>query len=79
MAIHAGWLLISALFWLMILAGVALLVVWLTRALPSSPTTRPPLHETPLEILARRFAAGEIDADEYKRSRDLLTGDGRTK
>ena len=29
---------------------------------------------TPLDILARRFAAGEIDADEYKKSRDLLRG-----
>jgi putative membrane protein len=78
MAIHAGWLLVSAVFWLMILAGLALLVIWVARARPPSPTTHAPTRETPLEILARRFAAGEIDADEFKRSRDLLTGGGRT-
>jgi uncharacterized membrane protein len=38
----------------------------------------PPPRETPLEILARRFAAGEISADEYERARDLLGGGGKT-
>jgi Predicted membrane protein (DUF2078). len=31
--------------------------------------------ETPLDILARRFASGEISAEEYQRSRDLLRGE----
>jgi uncharacterized membrane protein len=34
------------------------------------------MRETPLQLLDRRFAAGEIDAEEYKRARDLLTGGG---
>jgi uncharacterized membrane protein len=38
----------------------------------------PPARETPLEILARRFASGEITADEYQRARDLLGGGGKT-
>ena len=49
MAIHAGWLLITAVFWLMILAGLALLVIWVARARPPSPTTHAPTRETPLE------------------------------
>jgi len=36
----------------------------------------PPTRETPLEILARRFASGEITAEEYQRARDLLGGGG---
>ncbi len=36
------------------------------------PPTAP--RETPLDILARRFAAGEISADEYQKARDLLLG-----
>jgi len=35
-------------------------------------------RETPLEILARRFASGEISAEEYERARDLLGGGGKT-
>jgi uncharacterized membrane protein len=38
----------------------------------------PPGRETPLEILARRFASGEITAEEYQRARDLLEGGGKT-
>jgi uncharacterized membrane protein len=38
----------------------------------------PPARETPLEILARRFASGEITADEYQRARDLLEGGRKT-
>jgi uncharacterized membrane protein len=75
---HAGFVVIGAIFWLMILAGLGLLVFWAVRAGSFSRqlTTagHAPSHETPLDILARRFAAGEIDAEEYKRSRDLLTG-----
>lgn len=37
----------------------------------------PPARETPLEILARRFASGEIMAEEYQRARDLLEGGGK--
>ena len=29
----------------------------------------------PLDILARRFAAGEISAEEYQRARDILRGE----
>lgn len=35
-------------------------------------------RETPLEILARRFASGEITAEDYQRARDLLEGGGKT-
>lgn len=31
------------------------------------------MRETPLQILDRRFAAGEIDADQYRKARQLLT------
>ena len=41
-------------------------------------TAPPPARETPLEILARRFASGEITAEEYQKARDLLGGGGKT-
>jgi len=44
------------------------------QAGPAPPA--PPGRETPLEILDRRFASGEISAEEYQRARDLLKGGG---
>jgi Short C-terminal domain len=36
---------------------------------PAAPAQR----ETPLDILARRFASGDITADEYEKAKKLLT------
>jgi uncharacterized membrane protein len=63
--------------------GIAALIVWGVR---SSGRTVSPIgavptqaaRETPQEILARRFASGEITAEEYERARDLLGGSGKT-
>jgi len=65
--------------------GMAVLIVW---AVGRSGKTMSPVgvstmnmgaqqRETPMEILARRFAAGEISAEEYERARDLLGGGGK--
>ncbi len=63
--------------------GVVALIAWGVR---SSGSTVAPIgafpmqstRETPQEILARRFASGEITAEEYERARDLLGGGGKT-
>jgi putative membrane protein len=64
-----GWLLMTATmvaFW----ALVAWVVVVAIRA------SRPPSQQTPdpERTLAQRFAAGEIDEDEYRRRLDALRG-----
>lgn len=52
---------------------VALLIVWAVQRQPVRvPMPPPSARETPLEILDRRFASGEITADEYQKARDLL-------
>lgn len=76
---------------LLIVAGVVLLAIWAIRTLagpirtratataipaPSAPPYAP--AETPLDILARRFASGEMTAEEYQTSRDLLSGGGKS-
>jgi uncharacterized membrane protein len=38
--------------------------------------TFPATRETPLQLLDRRLAAGEISAEDYKKARDLLSGGG---
>lgn len=66
-----GWI-FMLLFWVALIA----LIVWaVARLLPSSrtrETDRRERAETPEEILDRRFAAGEIDPEEYRRARDQL-------
>ncbi len=61
------------------------LTVWATHQAPQTASVAPygpppamPPRESPLDILARRFAAGEISADEYQKARDLLKGDSKT-
>ena len=75
MVMHLVWLSFVASFILIIIAGLTAFFLLRGRPHRLSPT---PLGETPRQILDRRFAAGEIDADEYKRSRELLGGGGQT-
>jgi uncharacterized membrane protein len=69
---------LGGLSWLAVVAGIVLLAIWGVRALSGSTLMRtaPVAIETPLDTLARRFARGEITAEEYERSRDLLRGEG---
>jgi uncharacterized membrane protein len=83
--------LLSLMSGLLIVAGVVLLAVWAIRTLvgpmparatataAQAPSTAPPAAAgTPLDILARRFASGEMTAEEYQTSRDLLGGGGKS-
>jgi uncharacterized membrane protein len=76
---HLFWI-VAVIFVLMICGGAALIVLLVMRTQSTStspvPVTFPAMRETPLQILDRRFAAGEVSADDYKKARDLLTGGG---
>jgi uncharacterized membrane protein len=57
-----------------------LLIIWLVRTMvgpqgmrwsAAAPSSAPPV-ESPLDILARRFASGSINAEEYQRAREVL-------
>lgn len=61
-----GWLLMGT-FW------VALLVVILWLVVRLLPATDRPDRGSPEEILDRRFARGEIDAETYEAQRATLT------
>jgi uncharacterized membrane protein len=65
-----GWLSMSAMMLVFAGAAIALAVwaaLWATRSTSSHRS-----FETPRAVLDRRLAAGEIDADEYARARQLL-------
>ena len=58
-----------ALFWVLVLAGVALVIRWLW--VQARPTAK--AEESALEILKRRYARGEITREEFETiRRDLL-------
>ena len=73
MTVHILW--IGGVIVVLMICGVVAVVAYLvTRNQSPSPVTFPAMRETPLQILDRRFAAGEVSADDYKKARDLLTG-----
>lgn len=66
-----GWLLIciGIVFLFLIVVGLLFMFIAMMRR---SPKERPPVAESPLDILNRRYASGEIDKTEYEqRKKDL--------
>ena len=57
------------LFWILVIFGIAVLIRWL---LAQSSPGRGSRDKTPLEIVQKRYARGEIDREEYEqKKRDL--------
>ena len=66
----------TLLFWGVIIAGIVVLVRYLSRGDAQGgarAADRPPTAE---QVLAERFARGEIDEEEYRRRLDTLRGGG---
>jgi len=60
----------SLLFWGLVIAGIVLLVRYTGRGTQSvAPTSQP---AAPQQVLAQRFARGEIDEEEYTRRLQVL-------
>ena len=79
------WGIVGALAWLLVVAGAVLLVIWAVRAFPgrryiqgAPAPVQPQPAESPQDVLARRFALGEISAEEFERARALLRGEPPT-
>ncbi len=71
------WMMLIPLVWIILLG----LVIWAVIRLTQGPTRGSPSREaerreTPLDILDRRFASGEIDAAAYSEARAKLSGRG---
>jgi putative membrane protein len=68
-----GWM-VGLLFWTLVIYGIFRLISILTNrsSAPIKPEGPSGKEETPLEILKRRYAKGEIDAEEFaKKKKDL--------
>lgn len=63
-----GWLMMLA-FWGALIVGVVALVRWLGG---TGERPRPPAAESALDVLKRRYAAGEITAEQYQQMKEVL-------
>lgn len=61
----------TVLFWGLVIVGVILLIRYVIREQRRDPT--------PEQILAERYARGEIDETEYRNRLTTLRGDSRTQ
>jgi putative membrane protein len=74
-----GWMMLMPLLWIVLLGVIIWAVVRLVprpgdRAYGDRGYSSGPPRETAQEILDRRYASGEIDADTYTRMRTHLSG-----
>jgi putative membrane protein len=58
------------LFWILIIGAIVFAVRWFLR---DGSWTSSPGQETPLDILKRRYAKGEIDREEFAAKRQELS------
>lgn len=68
----SGWMWLTGLVWLLVIAALAGLVVWLIIRMNQPTGSSASGTDSARRILAERFARGEIDADEYARRREML-------
>ncbi|MGW7405557.1 SHOCT domain-containing protein [Streptomyces sp. NPDC054833] len=70
-----AWMMFMPLLWIVLIGLVVWAVIRLTHhpaGHGDGPERTWPQRETPEEILDRRFASGEIDADTYAEARQRL-------
>ena len=61
-------MIITAVFWLLVLVGIALVLAWVLRR-----WVPPSERESALDILKKRYARGEIGREEYERMKRELS------
>jgi putative membrane protein len=67
-----GWMLVSLIFWILLVAGAVLLVLWIVGK--SGRGTRARVEESALDILKKRYARGEITKEQYEEmKKDIST------
>jgi putative membrane protein len=74
---YAGMAIGMVLFWILIIVGIVALIRFTTTTSPPRPHLAPPFSESAEQILAGRFARGEIDDAEYQQRLAVLRANQR--
>jgi putative membrane protein len=59
-----GYGYLGIFFWILLIVGVVLLVIWLVRKAPQWQQGR--VDESAMDILKKRYAKGEINREEFE-------------
>ena len=73
-----GWMSLMMVMMVLFWGAIIFAVVWLVRGAAQGGWTSggtPARKETPLEILERRFAEGDMTEDDYRARREVLTSE----
>ena len=66
-----GYGYLSIFFWILIIVGIVLSVVWLFRKAPHWQQNS--VEESAMDILKKRYASGEINREEFEeKKKDIL-------
>jgi len=70
---HGGWWMggmwfFPLLFWILVIAGAVFIIRWLRERNQET-------EKSPLEILNKRYASGEIDRDTFEQMKKDIQGD----
>lgn len=72
MGFGSGMMLLMPIFWLAVLILIILVIIYMVSNLRGQGGERAVSLETPLDILKRRYAEGEIDKNEFEeKKRDI--------
>jgi putative membrane protein len=75
--VGTGWMIVMMVVMLLFWAAVILGIVWLVRGGATGNWSLPARRsETPTDILERRFAEGEISAEDYRERREVIANGG---
>ncbi len=67
-----GWMGIGWVFMILFWTAIILLIVWLYKQITGAEAKPAVTEDTPLEILKRRYAKGEIDKKEFEEKKKDL-------
>ncbi len=68
-----GWMLLATVLTLGVLAAIVVGIVWLVRG--AGGRSLSPRAESPLDVLKRRYAAGELSAEQFEMMKRQLSGE----
>jgi len=68
-----GWAATGWIFMILFWTAIILLIVWLYKQITGAESEPSVTGETPLEILKRRYAKGEIDKEEFEEKKKDLS------
>jgi putative membrane protein len=66
-----GWMVVSLVFWILLIAGAVLLVLWIVGK--SGRGSRAGVEESALDILKKRYARGEITREQYEEMKKVVS------